>query len=138
LNQFAGAAYVEGFAVNRHRLVFEHAWIEHEGAILDPTLPEDDLVYFPGLRFVGRDELIQANALPETDQVAIGIGADGTVSIVPVARSSRRDSASRDDSREHRKRGPRLPIFFRFGFGGYDHPEFRAAREAAMRYAGHA
>src|SRR4051812_6517501 len=34
------------------------------------------------------------------------------------------------------ERGCRLPIFFHFGFGGYECPEFRAAREAAERYAG--
>jgi hypothetical protein len=32
--------------------------------------------------------------------------------------------------------GCSLPIFFRFGFGGYDSPGFRVTREAAERYAG--
>jgi hypothetical protein len=99
---YAGAVHVEGLAVNRDTgLVLEHAWPEHAGSILDPTLPDALLAYLPGLRFAGRDGL--AEAAPHPGMLECGC---------------------------------RLPIFFPFGFGGYESPAFRAAREAAERYAG--
>lgn len=101
LDTYAGATYVEGFAVAREgpKMALEHAWLEFEGVILDPTLPDRDLVYFPSLRFSGREGLAAAAAIPKKDW------------------------------------DPPVPIFFRFGFGGYDHPEFRAARETAEKLA---
>jgi hypothetical protein len=82
-------------------LVLEHAWLEHACVILDPTLPDARLAYFPGLRFACRDGLAEAAALPGMLECSCG-----------------------------------LPIFFRSGPGGHDSPAFRAAREAAVRYAG--
>jgi hypothetical protein len=67
LARYAEAAYVEGFVVFPAKLLrtaLEHAWLECEGVILDPTLPQAEAVYFPGLRFLGRDRLIEAAALP--------------------------------------------------------------------------
>jgi hypothetical protein len=122
LEEYAEATYVEGLAVNRRsRLLFEHAWIEHEGVILDPTRPEDDLGYFPGLRFVGRNGLAEAAALPTLELGALVVGADGVVT-----------AAASPDLRGCGK-GP--SIFYKFGFGGYEHQGFRAAREAAERFA---
>jgi hypothetical protein len=133
LGQYAGATYVEGLAVNRRsRLVFEHAWIEHEGALLDPTLPDRDLAYFPGLRCCGREGLAEAEALPEAGSAAIGIDDRGSIVSVP-GRPDPRTARKRPVGR--RRRRPRLPIFCRFGFGGYENGEFRAARAAAERYA---
>lgn len=38
----------------------EHGWVEKDGVIIDPTLPNDDLDYFPGLRFKGQQGLAKA------------------------------------------------------------------------------
>jgi hypothetical protein len=65
LDRCPGAVYVEGLAVIRDTgLVLEHAWLEYAGVILDPTLPDARLAYFPGLRFAGRDGLAEAAPLP--------------------------------------------------------------------------
>jgi hypothetical protein len=124
LEEYAEATYVEGLAVNRRSrlvLVIEHAWIEHQGVLLDPTLPERDLEYFPGLRFVGRNGLAEATALPTLELGALVIGADGVVA-----------AAALPDLRGCGK-GP--PIFHKFGLGGAEHEGFQAAREAAERFA---
>jgi hypothetical protein len=50
------ASYVEGIAVQGVEgggFPFEHGRVEKGGGIIDPTLPSHELVYFPGLRFVG-------------------------------------------------------------------------------------
>jgi len=60
LPKFGDATYVEGFAVTPSGLCMEHAWVERDGRIIDPTLPDDDLVYFGGLRFNGAAELESA------------------------------------------------------------------------------
>lgn len=98
VEDYRNATYVEGMAVDRF-LVFEHGWIEHEGEILDPTLPDADVEYFPGLRFVGRT------------------GLDSTWRIPGMSDS-----------------GVKLPIFYRFGWGGVNNPDFLTAIIAA--YAG--
>ena len=122
LDQYAEAIYVEGLAINlRSRLLFEHAWIEHEGVLLDPTLPEGNLVYFPGLRCVGRNGLAEAAALPTLELGGFVIGVDG--------------AAKAAASPDLRGCGNGPPIFFKFGFGGYEHQGFRAARKAAERFA---
>jgi hypothetical protein len=82
----------------KYRLPFEQAWLEYAGVILDPTLPDAVLAYFPGPRFPGRDGLVAAAALPRMLEC-----------------------------------GCSLPIFFCLGFGGYDSPGFRAARETEER-----
>ena len=98
-DEYKNATYVEGMAVDG--LAFEHGWIEHEGEIIDPTLPDVPLVYFPGLRFQGRD------------------GLDSTWRIPGVL-----------------KTGEKLPIFYRFGWGGVKSPEFLEAIINAYRFAG--
>jgi hypothetical protein len=45
-----GALYVEGWAVVAGLLI-EHAWIEVRDRIVDPTLWDREVRYFPGLRF---------------------------------------------------------------------------------------
>jgi hypothetical protein len=49
------ALYVEGWCCDRDPVghVFPHGWLEMDGKVLDPTLPEDNdgLRYFAGLRF---------------------------------------------------------------------------------------
>jgi len=93
------AVYVEGFAVFTNGFSIEHGWVEVDGEIVDPTLPTDNMAYFPGLRFEGAYGLSKAFAIP----------TDGCCSD--------------------------LPIFYRFGWGGGESPEFSAARKAAECYA---
>ena len=98
--EYAEADYVEGM-ISSGGLLIEHGWIEKDEAIIDPTLPLGDQVYFSGLRFIGRMGLAKAIKIPKP-------------------RHTRED----------------FPIFYRFGWGGIDSPEFRAACVAAYRHAG--
>ena len=92
------AVYIEGISVEiKSGLEFEHGWLEIDGQIVDPTLPEDDTVYFPGIRLKGMPELSKALKIPKS---------------------------SNED----------FPIFYRFGLGGKDSPEFRASRQAAVAF----
>jgi hypothetical protein len=55
------AVYVEGILVdNGSSFDCEHGWLEIDGQIVDPTLPDDDGFYFPGLRYNGMRELSEA------------------------------------------------------------------------------
>jgi len=98
--EYADADYVEGMAVVDGVLPIEHGWVEKNGEIIDPTLPDDDLAYFAGLRFNGGLGLSKAIQIPKPDYC--------------------------ED----------LPIFYRFGWGGIDSPEFRAACVDSYRHAG--
>lgn len=97
--EYANAECVEGLAVIGKALVIEHGWVEKGGTIVDPTLPSDDLEYFPGLRFKGQLGLAKAMQISKPERKAVD-----------------------------------LPIFYRFGWGGIDSPEFRAALAATYRY----
>ena len=99
--EYTDAEYVEGMAVERHGLAFEHGWVEIDGMIVDPTLPAKKLVYFPGLRFRGLSGLFEALCIPKPKH------------------------SSKD-----------LPIYFRFGWGGIESQDFRAALIAAYRFNG--
>jgi hypothetical protein len=58
LDEYATANYLEGFAATYLGMPVEHAWIESDGKILDPTLPRGEAVaYFPGIRVRGREGL---------------------------------------------------------------------------------
>ena len=98
--EYQNATYVEGMAVV-NGLPIEHGWIEHDGEIVDPTLLDANVVYFPGLRFKGRE------------------GLDSTWHIPGMMES-----------------GLKLPIFYRFGWGGVNSPEFLQAIVSAYRFAG--
>lgn len=65
---YAQADYVEGIAVFGG-LVIEHGWIECNGEVIDPTLPTEDIVYFPGLRCEGQLEL--SRLVGETQSVGV-------------------------------------------------------------------
>ena len=67
--EYVNATYVEGIAVSHHGLEFEHAWLEHNGEIIDPTIPCEDLAYFPGLRCEGEQGI--AERLATTDTVRL-------------------------------------------------------------------
>jgi hypothetical protein len=54
------AIYVEGMLADVSGFCTEHGWLEIDGQIVDPTLPEDDGYYFPGLRYKGMPELSEA------------------------------------------------------------------------------
>ena len=101
LPEYADADYVEGLAVLAKVMVIEHGWVEKDGVIIDPTLPHDDLHYFPGLRFRGQRGLAEAMKIPKPEK-------------------------TQDD----------FPVFYRFGWGGIDSPDFREALVAANRYVG--
>jgi hypothetical protein len=67
---YRAATYVEGMVVQVVEgggFPFEHGWVEKDGEIIDPTLPAHELVYFPGLRFVGVRGLAEALAIPKPD-----------------------------------------------------------------------
>ena len=64
--EYADAEYVEGLMVNSG-LVLEHRWVEKDGVIVDPTLPDEPLVYFPGLRFKGQRGLAEAMTIPKPE-----------------------------------------------------------------------
>lgn len=98
--EYQQADYVEGYAVIDGGLCIEHGWIERDGEIIDPTLPDDDLAYFPGLKFKGPLRIAGAMQIQKEDWC--------------------------ED----------LPFFYRFGWGGIESPQFRAAMVAAYRYAG--
>lgn len=51
-NPLEGGRYVEGWAVNAETLlVFQHAWVELDDRIVDPSLADQEgIIYFPGLR----------------------------------------------------------------------------------------
>ena len=99
--EYADADYVEGLAVPNGGLPIEHGWVEKDGVVIDPTLPEREAVYFAGLRFRGGVPLAKALRIPKPEYTT-------------------------ED----------FPIFHRFGWGGIDSPEFRAALIAAYRHAG--
>ena len=98
--EYKTADYVEGIGVS-NGLLIEHGWVKKDGVIVDPTLPLDEIVYFPGFRFTGTAGLLKAFRI-------------------------RKPKRTRED----------LPIFYRFGWGGGDSPEMRAAWAAAWRYIG--
>ena len=98
--EYKNADYVEGYAVVGGKLCIEHGWVEQDGIVIDPTLLDEGIVYFPGLRFTGERGIAKAIEIPK-------------------------EKWCKD-----------LPFFFRFGWGGIESPEFRAAIVAAFRYAG--
>lgn len=61
------ADYVEGYAVIPGRICIEHGWVERDGEITDPTLPDADITYFPGLRFKGNLGIAKALQIPKED-----------------------------------------------------------------------
>ena len=90
---YANADYVEGIMVCK--LPIEHGWVERDGEIIDPTLPEEEGDYFGGIRARGNQGL--AEALQRTKD---------------------------------------LPLLYGYGWGGIEHPGFRAALIAGNRHAG--
>lgn len=60
LSDYQNATYVEGIAVTTAGLILEHGWVERDGEIVDPTINDEHLVYFPGLRYQGAAGLSQA------------------------------------------------------------------------------
>src|SRR6516165_9317271 len=62
------ATYVEGIAVVDGMCV-EHGWVERDGEILDPTLPQEELVYFAGLRFEGEPGIAEGIKRPKPNSV---------------------------------------------------------------------
>jgi hypothetical protein len=65
LAEYAGATYVEGWAVFDDVLPIEHAWVRRGNAVIDPTMPDKRAVYFPGLEVSGRQEIASFLKAPE-------------------------------------------------------------------------
>ena len=63
--EYEDADYVEGVIVAVGDRVTEHGWVEMNGVIVDPTLPDDELLYYPGLRFRGRRGISEAMRIPK-------------------------------------------------------------------------
>ena len=63
--EYEDADYVEGYAVIDGGFCIEHGWVEHDGVVIDPTLPDDDIAYFPGLRFSGGLGISEALQIPK-------------------------------------------------------------------------
>jgi hypothetical protein len=57
--EYSLATYVEGIVIHSDRPTYpqEHGWVEREGEIVDPTLPDMDLIYFPALNWRGAMEV---------------------------------------------------------------------------------
>ena len=53
--------------VSRSPVIIEHGWVEKDGVIIDPTLPDRDQIYFPGLRFKGQRGLGEAMQIPKPE-----------------------------------------------------------------------
>jgi hypothetical protein len=60
------ATYVEGIAVV-DGMCIEHGWVEREAEIFDPTLPDEIMVYFPGLKFAGEKGIAEAMRRPKPE-----------------------------------------------------------------------
>ena len=51
-------------------MALEHGWVERNGVIVDPTLPTNELTYFPGLRFKGLRGLSKALQIPKPEHTS--------------------------------------------------------------------
>ena len=65
LPDYGEASYVEGWAVLQGGMPIEHGWLVQNDTIIDPTLPDDLGVYFPGLEFKGRKGIEEFLATPK-------------------------------------------------------------------------
>lgn len=63
--EYSEASYVEGIVLIKKKLLLEHGWVEKGGEIIDPTLPDHGIIYFPGLRFEGTLGLSKALRIPK-------------------------------------------------------------------------
>jgi len=68
----AGAKYVEGWAATKNEdddaqspLIIEHGWIEYGEVIIDPTIPDQIIQYFPGIRYDLEEALEAASQIKE-------------------------------------------------------------------------
>ena len=69
LDDYADASYVEGWALFFKGLAIEHGWLVKDNKIIDPTLPSDGGLYFPGLEFKGRAGIEEFLQTPEGKKV---------------------------------------------------------------------
>lgn len=100
VNALPDALYVEGWAVNRSGMIFEHGWVQYNGRIIDTMLWLDE-----GLRYF--------SALCFTFQAAKRAAARKTKTM---------------------KKGE-LPIVWRYGSGGGNHPDYMKAYQHASAYS---
>ena len=76
--EYEEADYIEGYAVIGSNFCIEHGWVEHDGIVIDPTLPDDKMAYFPGLRFTGGRGIAEAIQIPKERLVR------GSANLLPV------------------------------------------------------
>lgn len=69
LKDYADASYVEGWAVFKDGMAIEHGWVMKGGRIIDPTLPDVEATYFPGLEFQGKAGIEEFLETPQGKQV---------------------------------------------------------------------
>jgi hypothetical protein len=65
LEDYATASYIEGWVVLDGGLWIEHGWVVRDDEVIDPTLPDGVVAYFPGLEFRGREEIHAFLASPQ-------------------------------------------------------------------------
>lgn len=66
---YAEASYVEGWTVFNDGLAIEHGWVVKDGRIIDPTLPDATVTYFPGLEFQGKAGIEEFLKTPQGKKV---------------------------------------------------------------------
>jgi len=64
-DDYAEASYIEGWALLACGFPIEHGWVVRSDKIIDPTLPDEGMTYYPGLEFRGRAEINGFLTTPE-------------------------------------------------------------------------
>lgn len=93
--EYSDATYCEGIAVlveGDGTLEFEHAWIEQNGEIIDPTYPADELVYFPGLKCDGGYGIAQVMQKSKRNDVPLFYGFGFGGNDLPSFREARKQA----------------------------------------------
>jgi hypothetical protein len=94
--EYSDATYCEGIAVfveGDGTLEFEHAWIEHNGEIIDPAYPADELRYFPGLKCDGGLGISQVMREKARDDLPLFYGYGFGGHDLPSFREARKKAA---------------------------------------------
>ena len=94
--EYEQADYVEGYAVTDGNFCIEHGWVEQDGVVIDPTLHDDGIAYFPGLRFTGGLGDRRGDSDPQRGLVR------GLADLLPVRLGRNRESRVSCGNREQR------------------------------------
>jgi hypothetical protein len=139
----ARAPYVEGWCVGpRSHEVFSHGWLELDGKIIDPTLPDCELEYFAGLRLTAaeldarirqRREPLDGSPLGWSD-LAAELAAHKRAFKAACASADRQLKAARSKGARERRRDE-WAAFSSLAQHSLDPVKVRAASQAAMQAA---